>query len=84
MTERQILERLKKLCTKSNKTDIMSLKQQKTIKELKMRWMTYFRNNIEIYINYRMGFHGYGYQNFSYHLMNVSDQYVEISTRGVG
>lgn len=84
MTERQILERLKKLRTKSNKTDIMSLKQQKTIKELKMRWMTYFRNNIEIYINYRMGFHGYGYQNFSYHLMNVSDQYVEISTRGVG
>ena len=31
-----------------------------------------------------MGFHGYGYQNFSYHIMNQADQYIEVSTRGVG
>src|SRR5690606_38412475 len=32
----------------------------------------------------RMNFHSFGYQNFSYHLMNEASNYIEVSTRGVG
>ena len=46
--------------------------------------MTYFRLNPEIYIEKRMGFHHFGYQHFSYHLMGQANQYTEVSTRGTG
>ena len=84
MTERQMIERLKALRQTSGRIDLIAQEDIEKKRMLKMKWMTYFRNNIEIYISMRMGFHNYGYQNFSYHLMNESDQYIEISTRGTG
>lgn len=84
MTERQIIERLKALRQTSGNIDVVSREQKEKEKINKMKWITYYRKNIEIYIEKRMKFHGYGYQNFSYHLMNMADQYIEVSTRGTG
>lgn len=84
MTERQQLERMKELQKKYSKVNkIVQSESQESI-DLKKRWMTYYRNNPEIYIQYRMGFKSFGFQNFSYHLMGTADQYMEVSTRGVG
>ena len=84
MTEREILQRLKKLRESSGHINENTIEEKKRKDILKRKWITYFRENIEIYINCRMGFHCYGYQSFSYHLMNEAEQYIEVSTRGLG
>lgn len=83
MTDRQILGEIKKLQLKSKKSNI-NKERELEVYNNRRRWLTYYRENIEIYIEKRMGFHGFGYQNFSYHIMDKSDQYIEVSTRGVG
>lgn len=84
MTDRQKIEYLKQLNAdiqiKSNNSEY----DEDVMKMRKKRWATYFRKNIPIYIEKRMRFHSYGYQNFSYQLMNEANQYLETSTRGVG
>lgn len=84
MTEREIIERLKELLSKNSISIKKTVEQQEEVKNRKKRWATYFRNNPEIFIEHRMKFHSFGYQNFSYHLMGSSSKYNEISTRGVG
>lgn len=84
MTERETIERLKYLRSKNKKSINLTDKEKEEIKNRKKRWITYFRLNPEIYIEKRMEFHSFGYQNFSYHLMGNSSVYNEISTRGVG
>lgn len=84
MTERECLEKLKQLRSKSSCVIDLTEEQQQEKIDRKKRWVTYFRNNIETYIVKRMGFYSFGYQVFSYHLMNASNQYIEVSTRGVG
>ncbi|MEG1151708.1 MAG: hypothetical protein RSD67_02430 [Oscillospiraceae bacterium] len=84
MTERAILERLKVLKSKSIVVTTQSAEQIQKINDRKKRWSTYFRLNPEIYIEKKMGFHSFGYQNFSYHLMQKASQYIEVSTRGTG
>lgn len=84
MTERQILLRLKELRKKNNKTDTLTKEQKQNKINMMKKWITYYRLNPEIYIEKRMRFHSFGYQNFSYHLMGSSDQYIEVSTRGTG
>lgn len=84
MTERQNLEKLKELMRETNTSVETSEVEILEKNNLKKRWITYFRNNPEIYIEKRMGFHSFGYQNFSYHLMQQASQYIEVSTRGTG
>lgn len=84
MTERQVLERLKQLKYKNSTTVVKNEKLEQEKINRKKRWITYFRQNPEIYISKKMGFHSFGYQNFSYHLMSKSNQYLEVSTRGTG
>ena len=84
MTEREVINKLKELHSSNSKVDKLSKEDIEKKKNRKKRWMTYWRNNPEIYIEYKMKFHSFGYQNFSYHLMNEATDYEEISTRGVG
>lgn len=84
MSDRQIIEKIKNLKKYTNSLKESSPEEKQRKIDLKKRWITYFRNNPEIYIEKRMGFHSFGYQNFSYHLMQKADQYIEVSTRGTG
>ncbi len=84
LSDRKKIERIKQLKSCSNSQSEVSLGRIQKIIDNKKRWITYYRNNMEIYIETRMGFHSFGYQNFSYHLMGNSDQYIEVSTRGTG
>lgn len=84
MTDRQKIEKLKLLNSqiKNKQKEVLSIDED--LKLRKKQWITYFRKNIPIYIEKRLRFHSFGYQNFSYHLMNEANQYMETSTRGVG
>jgi len=84
MTSREKLEELKRLRDRISNTQIKTEEELQKIKDRKKRWATYFRKNPAIYIEKRMGFHSFGYQNFSYDLMQQANQYIEVSTRGVG
>jgi hypothetical protein len=84
MTERQIIEQIKTLRSQNIKAEKLTVEQIEEIDARKKRWMVYWRNNIELYIEYKMKFHSFGYQHFSYHLMNDATNYMEVSTRGVG
>lgn len=84
MTEREIIERLKELRSENNKAEFLTSEDKEKIQDRKKMWMTYWRQNPEVYIEKKMTFHSFGYQNFSYHLMNEATNYEEISTRGVG
>lgn len=83
MTERQILERLKKLQSNNTKVDKKDEERLKEVNERKKRWITFWRKNPNLYIHYIMGVNSYPYQHYSYYLMGDSTQYVDVSTRGV-
>jgi hypothetical protein len=84
MTEREEIERIKFLRSQNFKSKQITEEDLEKIKQRRMQWMVYWRNNPELYIEYKMRFHSFGYQHFSYHLMNEATDYEEISTRGVG
>ncbi len=84
MSDRKKLERMKELRLNLNNVEEDTEKMLQDEIDNKKKWITYYRNNPEIYIETRLGFHGFGYQNFSYHLMFKAEQYCEVSTRGTG
>lgn len=84
MTEREQIERLKYLRSKNFQSSQKSKDEIEKIKERKMQWCYYWRNNIPLYIEHKMKFHSFGYQHFSYQMMDEATNYIEVSTRGVG
>ena len=79
MTDRQIIDKLKNIYVSQSHIIDDNEEHKLEIDNRKKRWITYFRNNIEIYIEKRMNFHSFGYQNFSYHLMNEASNCIKVS-----
>lgn len=83
MTKNEIIEKLYKL-DKTNNPKKNINNNSKEMVERKKRWITFWRNNPDLYIHYKMGFYSFPYQHFSYYLMGEATTYFDVSTRGVG
>lgn len=82
MTEREAIERIKflqKNCVKVQEAKIATEESNNR----KKRWITFWRNNINLYIHYKLGIRSFPYQHYAYYQMQEATTYVEVSTRGV-
>lgn len=83
MTDRECLDRLKKLRNNRRREEKMSIEREKEVKDRKKKWITFWRDNPNLYIHYKMGVISFPYQHYSYYLMGDATTYVDVSTRGV-
>lgn len=82
MTEREVLERLKVLRSQNAKTQEISKQEQEEINQRRTEWALFWRNNIHLYIKYKLGINTYDFQAISYYLMSQAVAYDELSSRG--
>lgn len=82
MTEREVLERLKVLRSQNAKTQEISRQEQEEINQRRTEWALFWRNNIHLYIKYKLGINTYDFQAISYYLMSQAVAYDELSSRG--
>ena len=83
ITDRQKLERLKELRNKNVKSVEISEERKAEIDRNKCEWLTFWRRNINLYIEHKLGIHSYPFQQISYFLMADSTMYEEVATRGL-
>ena len=81
MTERQMLEYLKtRVKNKAQSEEDSEEKERK--RQNKIKWATFWRRNINLYISAKLGISTYSFQHISYYLMQEATMYEEIATRG--
>ncbi|MBQ0143400.1 MAG: hypothetical protein KBT06_11525 [Prevotellaceae bacterium] len=82
MTERDILEDLKRLRSKTSKEQEISKAEQEEMNRCRGEWLSFWRNNIHLYIKHKLGINTYDHQAIAYYLMSQATQYDELSSRG--
>lgn len=82
MTEREVLERLKVLRSQNAKTQEISRQEQEEINQRRTEWALFWRNNIHLYIKYKLKLNTYDFQSISYYLMSQATAYDELASRG--
>lgn len=82
MTERQILEKLKKIRSVTNKKIEQTEIELANIERNKQEWLNFWRRNINLYIKYKLKCNSYPFQSISYYLMSQAQRYDELSSRG--
>lgn len=82
MTERECLERLKVLRSQNAKTKEISKQEQEEINQRRTEWAVFWRNNIHLYIKYKLQMNVYDFQAVSYYLMSQAIAYDELASRG--
>lgn len=83
MTERQTLERIKLLRSKTTKSDELTQEEIAERNLCKTEWAVFWRKNINLFISAKLHINTYPFQHRSFYLMQDSTMYDEIATRGV-
>lgn len=83
MTERQTIEKLKIMRNKENNVGVLTEERKQIIDRNKIEWTTFWRRNINLYIEHKLAIKSYPFQHVSYYLMADSTMYDEIATRGL-
>ena len=82
MTDRQKLNRLKELRNNSATCQELSDERKSEIDRNKREWLTFWRNNIHLYMKHKLKINSYGFQMISYYLMSQAVAYDELTSRG--
>lgn len=82
MTERECLEKIKVLRSQNAKTKEISKQEQEEIRQRRIEWAVFWRNNIHLYIKYKLQMNVYDFQAISYYLMSQAIAYDELASRG--
>ena len=83
MTERETLEKLKVLRSHHSKEKEVTKAEKEEMNKCRGEWLSFWRNNIHLYIKHKLGINTYDHQAISYYLMSQATQYDELSSRGV-
>ena len=84
MINHKTIDKLKSIYSENHKPKKSSEEEIRYHIDRNKRWTTFWRNNVNLYIQYKMGFKSYPYQHYSYYIMGDSTTYFDVSTRGVG
>lgn len=82
MTERETLEQLKILRSNNSKEKEVTQAEIAEMNRCRGEWLSFWRNNIHLYIKHKLGINTYDHQAISYYLMSQATQYDELSSRG--